>query len=72
MTTLKVGVFGVGNSWKMYREDARALSFDQRPDAVEAALDAARGALGRGVDVELYVQGLDGEVRRIDPQILVQ
>ena len=70
MTTLRLGVFNVGKSWRFYQENAAAESYDYRPEAVSAACRVARSALGAGEEVELYLQDIDGELRKVDPRNL--
>ncbi len=72
MATLKFGVFNVDDAWKLYREDGCAQDFIERLDAVSAALRAAELALGAGSEVELYLQDINGEVRRVDPRVIVR
>jgi hypothetical protein len=66
MTTLRYGVFNVDRTWKVFRETERTGLFDSRDEALTAAKSAVRDALGAGFEVELYVEGPCGELRKAD------
>jgi hypothetical protein len=67
MAKLVYGIFRVGAVWKFYQDGKKARQFDHRLDAVGAAQKAVREAMDSGLEVECYLQELDGELRRADP-----
>ncbi len=66
MATLRYGVFNVDNHWKVFRETERTGLFNTREEALLAAKSDVRAAMGAGYEVELYLEGAGGELKRAD------
>lgn len=67
MAKLVYGVFHVGPAWKFYQDGKGVRRFVDRSDAVSAAQKAVREAIDSGLEVECYLQELNGDLHRVDP-----
>ena len=62
MTTVRLGVFLIEGSWRLFRDEDRLCDYPDRDEAICAAKREARRARSEGARVELHFQDRQGEL----------
>lgn len=67
MAKVRYGVFQMNAQWVLCSEKQHLGRYADMPSAVSAGRRAACQAMGNGLDAELHIMDIRGELRRVDP-----